>query len=399
MKNTIKAIVLCAILATVGACEKSEDQTPQTGGIFISTMVPNSDGMSGGAYMQLIKDISEVTYDNTNAFPSSYSIPPVIVGKNVFVLPGSSTESNTLKKYSFENQELVEKGQFIVPANSFPTDIATKGDKAYIALRNMGGILVINHESMTEIKTIDITSYGIGDQNPDPTMLIIRDNYLFVALHQIDGGYIPNPKRPAVDILVINLDTNEPVKIITESTSGMTWPASATDQNSMFMDEQQNIYISCFGTLGMFKSGFLRINAGETDFDKDYQFIMSETTIEGDPNKLNYLNSVMYYENNMAYGIANVPAYFNSPTKPDYFNDRFNLPVEIDLAAKTIKTVGLPRSNGYGYNTSKHNDQIIFGLATENDNGFFTYSPKSGAASSKAVITVTGYPYKFYQFK
>ncbi|NDV56993.1 hypothetical protein [Bacteroides sp. 519] len=179
----------------------------------------------------------------------------------------------------------------------------------------------------------------------------------------------------------------------------MTWPATATDQNSMFMDDQKNIYVSCYGTLGMFNSGLLRIKNGETEFDPDYQFVMNNTPISGEANKLNYLSSIVYHQGNKVYGVANLPAYFSDPTAPDYFNDRFNQPVEIDLEAKTIKALPLPRSNGYGVVVGIYDNQVVFGLATDTDTGFYVYTPASGTASQQAVVSVTGYPYKFYQFK
>lgn len=398
MKSRIKLLALL-MLGIMCACEKETPVTPQTGGIFICTTIPSPDGMTGSAYMQLIKDMGNASYDNSNAIPTSYSIPPVVIGSNVFDLSGASNESNTIKKYSFENNSLVLKGSLVAPENSMPMSIATKGNKGYIALRNTGKILVIDHEKMTTSNTIDITSYGIGDRNPDPTSLIIRDKHLFVAVQQIEGGYIPSPARPAVDIIIIDLETEKPVKMITETSSGMTFPASATDQNSLFMDDNKNIYVLCYGTLGMFNSGLLRIKDGETEFDKDYQFIMNNTTIVGDANKLNYMSSIVYHRNNKAYGVANMPAYFSDPMMPDYFKDRFSLPVEIDIKAKTIKTVGLPRSNGYGIVAGIYDNLAVFGLATDNANGFFTYDPATGSASSGAIVTVTGYPYKFYQFR
>lgn len=401
MNQKIKLFALGFALCAASACESDDNKTvtPQGGDVFICTTIPSPDGMTGSAYMQLIGNVDEAAYDNRNAIPTSYSIPPIVEGKYVFDLTGASSESNTIKKYAFENELLVEKGSMVTPENSMPMDIAIRGSKGYIALRGTGQILVIDHEKMTSLKSIDLTSYGIGDQNPDPTSLIIRDNLLFVALLQIEGGYIPNPARPAVDVLIIDLDKEEPLKMITETSSGMTWPATATDQNSMFMDDQKNIYVSCYGTLGMFNSGLLRIKNGETEFDPDYQFVMNNTPISGEANKLNYLSSIVYYGGNKVYGVANLPAYFSDPTAPDYFNDRFNQPVEIDLEAKTIKALPLPRSNGYSVVVGIYDNQVVFGLATDTDTGFYTYTPASGTASGQAVITVTGYPYKFYQFK
>jgi len=59
----------------------------------------------------------------------------------------------------------------------------------------------------------------------------------------------------------------------------------------------------------------------------------------------------------------------------------------------------LPRSNGYGVVAGIYENLAVFGLATDNANGFFTYNPSTGSARSDAIVTITGYPYKFYQFR
>ncbi|NCC99081.1 MAG: hypothetical protein EOL95_05165 [Bacteroidia bacterium] len=42
---------------------------------------------------------------------------------------------------------------------------------------------------------------------------------------------------------------------------------------------------------------------------------------------------------------------------------------------------------------------VTFGLATESSNGFYTYNPSTGEASSSAVVTTEGYPYSFVSFE
>ncbi len=72
-------------------------------------------------------------------------------------------------------------------------------------------------------------------------------------------------------------------------------------------------------------------------------------------------------------------------------------PVEIDLYAKTVKALDLPKSNSYG-STGLYNEKILFGLATDSENGFFTYDMITGETSSEAVIKTTGTPFAFMAF-
>jgi hypothetical protein len=251
---------------------------------------------------------------------------------------------------------------------------------------------------MSLIKEIDITSYGVGDENPDPSSMLIRDNLLYVGLIQMVGGYFPAPERPYADVLIINTDNNEVVKMITDSRAGVSYPTRAIDPFSIFMDENKDIYVVCMGGFGaLHTAGVLRIKEGETEFDDSYKFVFNTTQITGEANPADYLHAVKYYGNGKMYGTANIPAYNSNPI--NYIEDRAVIPVEVDLNAKTIKALGFPRSNAFGVSVGTYEEQVIFGLATETSNGFYTYNPTTGTASSSAVIITDGYPYSFVAFE
>ncbi|NLD50360.1 MAG: hypothetical protein GX660_24740, partial [Clostridiaceae bacterium] len=202
---------------------------------------------------------------------------------------------------------------------------------------------------MSLVKEIDITSFGVGDQNPDPSAMLIRDNLLYVGLIQAVGGYYPAPERPYADVLIVNTDNNEVVKMITQSTAGVSYPTRAIDPYSIFMDENKDIYVVClggFGALSGHNSGVLRIKAGETEFDNSYQFVFNTTPVTGEANPTDLMHAVKYYANGKMYATANLPVYYSNPI--NYVEDRTVIPVEIDIYAKTIKTLGLPHSNSFG---------------------------------------------------
>jgi hypothetical protein len=228
--------------------------------------------------------------------------------------------------------------------------------------------------------------------------MLIRDNLLYVGLIQAVGGYFPAPDRPYADVLIVNTDNNAVVKMITDSTSGLSYPTRAIDPFSIFMDENNDIYVICLGGFGaMHTAGALRINNGETEFDDSYQFVFNTTSITGEPNPTDYIHAVKYYGNGIMYGTADIPAYYGNP--PNFIEDRAVIPVEVDLKAKTIKSLGFPRSNAFGVAVSLYEDMVVFGMATENATGFYTYNPTTGQANSTAVVTVEGYPYYFIAFE
>ncbi len=400
MNSKITPWLLCLCLFFCFSCEEDEETDEIYGNAIISTLLPNPDGVSGSAYMQLIENIDEASYDNRRAFPSSYAVPPIVIDDDVYLLPGWSMQNDLLQKYSRINGKLVKQGELLLPSSSGANNIVVKNSsKAYVAMCMLGKILVVDPSKMSTVKEIDLSAYGIGDNNPDPSIMLIRDNLLFVGLNQLVGGYYPSKERACVDILIIDTETDQAVKMITNKTSGMSMPTKPeADFRSIFMDENKDIYVNCiagFGAVGH-KSGLLRIKAGETEFDKSYQFVVNETAIEGDANKADYLISIYYGGNGKLYATASVGAYYGNPA--NYFEDRAVLPLELDLEAKTIKMLPIPRSNNFGTCVGRFKGDIIFGFATTNDNGFFTYSPETGKASDKAVIKVSGYPYAFTEF-
>ena len=377
-----------------------DSSSSSEGNILVTTILPNPDGMSGSAYMQLISNIEPAALTNATSIPIPYSSVPCVCDNDIYVIPGWGAESDEIVKYSRSEGELVKQGEYTLPAQSGATNVVTKGDLAFVACAFLGKILVVNHNTMEKVTEIDISSYGYEDQNPDPSSMLIRDNYLYVAVSQMVGGYFPASDRPYSDVIIINIDNYQVVKMITESASGISTPTRPIDPNSIFLDENNNIYVVCLGAWGALpghKSGILRINSGETEFDENYKFVLNDTPITGEDNPLDYILSVRYAGNNICYGTLNIPAYYGNPI--NYVTDRTVITVEIDLVAKTIKRLDFPYSNSFGVAVGKYENNIVFGLATENANGYYTYNMSSGEASQSVVITTEGYPSTFTYFE
>jgi hypothetical protein len=349
--------------------------------------------------MQLMDNLAPKAITNTSAIPVPYSGVICVNGEDVFVAPGWGGDSDVLTKYTKSAGSLIKQWEYTLPSQSAATNIVTKGDTAYVACSMLGKILVLNHKDLKKITEIDLSDYGIGDRNPDPSAMILRDNLLYIALIQMVGGYYPDPARPAVDVLIIDTKTNQVVKMITESASGLSTPTRPVDPYSIFMDENKNIYVVCLGAWGALpghNSGILRIKAGETEFDQTYKFVFNTTSITGESNKLDYVHAVKYAGNNKLYGTANIPAYYGNPI--NYLTDRTVVPVEIDLSARTITKLNFPYSNSFGVSVGIFDNKIVFGLATTSSNGYYIYNPSTGEVSTKAVITTEGYPYSFISF-
>lgn len=402
MRNLSKLAILGLFIFSLSSCEKDKGENPTAlmGDILVTTMVANPDGQSGGVYIQLIDDFEPENLTNTNAFPIPFNSVTYISGNDVFVTSGWNLETDVMVKYTRQDDDLVKTGECTLPTQSGSTGVAVRGDFAYVSCPLIGKIVVLNHTTMTKIKEIDISAYGVGDQNPDPSAILIRDNLLFVPLLQMTAHNIPAPERPYSDVLIIDTDKNEVLKMITDSTSNISFPTRPVDPSSIFMDENKDIYIVALGTYGALpghNAGILRIKAGETDFDKDYSFVFNNTSIEGDGNMCNYTIMNKYHKNGKLYALANIPAYYGET--PNYLEDRAVMPVEVDIYSKTIKKLDLPLTNSYGTAVGVYNDIVAFGLSTTVDNGIYTYNTNSKESSNSAVITVEGYAFRIDTFE
>lgn len=399
MKHLFRVMILALSVSLLSCSDDDEPVDLETGDIIITSRLTNPDGFTGSEYMQIINNIDAAQYDNKTAYPLEFATVPVVSGNDVFTLPGIGT-TTVLKKYTRLNGKLELQSEYSLPTASGAVHCVTKGDKAYISLCFQGKILVINHQTMEKISEIDISEYGIGDNNPDPAIMIIRDNLLFVGLNQWVGGYAPDPMRPKADVLIVDTETDEAVKMITESTSGMSQPTKPeVDVKSIFMDENKDIYINCISGYGLIgqKSGFLRIKAGETDFDNTYSFDVTQTNVEGDNFSPAILMQIQYAGNGKLYATGVTNERYSMP-EPDSFEDKVIVCYEVDLQSKTLNRLNFPLSTAYGTGIGIYNQKIMFGLITEQDAGFYTYDMQSGEASSSAIVKLVGDPWDFTHF-
>jgi len=130
MKKMTKFLIMAVITCLISSCEDNKNDGPASGegNILVSTMLPNPDGMSGSAYMQLIGDLEPAALTNTNAIPVPFSSVPIVRGNDVYVIPGWGGETDIMIKYSRSQGKLVEQGEFVLPAQSGATNVVTRGD-------------------------------------------------------------------------------------------------------------------------------------------------------------------------------------------------------------------------------------------------------------------------------
>lgn len=408
MKKIMKINLICLGLLTLvflNSCNKDDEENGLLdSSLAVVTTLPNPDGQSGSSFLQLVDDLTPQKIDNSKAIPTPYESTVQFVGNDIYVFPSFTGKSkNVIIRYTKEGGTLNETGRLSVPEKSSATNVAIVNDtKGYITLAGLGKIMIFDPSAMKKTGEIDLSSLGVGDENPDPACMLIRDKILFVGLNQTVGGFFPDKNSPSVQVALIDIDTNKVTKVIEEKTSGLSMATRPIDFYSIFMDEKKDIYVVCVGAYGVFsnhKTGILKIKSGETTFDDSYRFNMTDQSIQGDANKTSWIQPVKYHKNGKLYAYLYMPAYQKDPAIPNYVTDKAAMPVEIDIYSKTIKTLPIPRSSSFGIYVNLYDDLIVFGNFNENSAGFYTYDPATGEASDKPVLETTSYPYGFYQFR
>lgn len=383
------------------ACDDDDDKTTNLGGkghYLLSSMVTNPDGMGGSAYVKLIEELNG-THSLKNSLPFSFGAEPRIYKNWLFDIPCGN--DNTIKKYVRDDRGLTLAGSFDVQAGSYPVNIhILNNQKGYLSLMSLGRIVVFNPTTMEKIKNIDITKYASGDECPDASAMIERDGLLYVGLNQQENGYYAHIDKPYCDVLIIDTKTDKVFKRITDKTRNFSTATRPVDHNSIFVDNNNDLYVVALAAFGKHKdkhlSGFLRIKSGETDYDPDYSFQITNMPIIGEKNQANYILYSKYIGNNKVAALLNIPAYESNP--PKYASDKSALPVILDLKEKTIKALDLP-CGIHMSSLSLIDNVVYFGLSTKDQTGFYTYDIATGETSKKAVIVCEGDPFTLEYMK
>ena len=407
MKQLCMAIVAMAAMAACGDDNK-EQPTPQPGeggkfeGIVFATSIPNADGSSGAAYLQGIPKLTANTIDNSKGRPTGFGTTPIVAPSgNVYSLPDymGNSRSAIVRYVPNANGELVEKGKLELTAGAQACNVVeVNAEKAYVSCQGTGKIVVFNPTTMKQVKEIDLNAYAQAGMNVAPSAMIVRDADLFVGLSQRDAKWMPT--KASAELVVIDTKTDVVKKHITNTTLGLSTATRPIDPQSIFMDENKDIYINCIGSFGMnsdFPGGIVRIKNGTMEIDPDYSFKFSEVKVSGlvgDYGK--FLGTVCYMAGGKLYAYINAPQ-LDPDSKNPYLTIAY-CPVEIDLYNKTItKIEGLGYSNPHACAVAKYGNKVVYGLSNKTEHGFFSYDPATKKVEGP-ILKVTGNPLFFYSY-
>lgn len=397
-------------MAAMSACgdDNKEQPTPQPGeggkfeGIVFATSIPNADGSSGAAYLQGIPKLTANTIDNSKGRPTGFGTTPIVAPSgNVYSLPDymGNSRSAIVRYVPNANGELVEKGKLELTAGAQACNVVeVNAEKAYVSCQGTGKIVVFNPTTMKQVKEIDLNAYAQAGMNVAPSAMIVRDADLFVGLSQRDAKWMPT--KASAELVVIDTKTDVVKKHITNTTLGLSTATRPIDPQSIFMDENKDIYINCIGSFGMnsdFPGGIVRIKNGTMEIDPDYSFKFSEVKVSGlvgDYGK--FLGTVCYMAGGKLYAYINAPQ-LDPDSKNPYLTIAY-CPVEIDLYNKTItKIEGLGYSNPHACAVAKYGNKVVYGLSNKTEHGFFSYDPATKKVEGP-ILKVTGNPLFFYSY-
>ncbi len=378
---------LAATLILFIACNDESspmDPSDAVNDIILSTTLGSS------SFISTIPGLSQENVDNTEAIETTFYAYLFVHEDWLFTCPNLS--GDIVEKYNIdEDGNLTLSGSMVTNQASYPSDILVINDtKAYLTLHYAGQIVEFNPTTMEQTAVIDLSGpdYAVEDNNPDPTNLLLRGNTLFVGLAQSPDGVTGHP---GVHLLTIDITSNTVQDYIIDERGG-SYCGRTGDQSFFFMDENENIYVSFVGSWGFVpgqRAGFLRINAGTTEFDPNYILYLDELTIANVDGGINYFNQIQYAGNNTVYGIANVPALASNP--PDFINDRPGAIIKVDLVAKSAERIMFPYSKLLA-DVALYDNKLLAALSTTTGIGIYTYDLSTGETSQSPLVNIQGDP-------
>lgn len=311
MRNLRLILPAIALMAFVSSCSHNDEPTPTPNkptekafkGIIFATGITNPEGNNGSVYMQSLPDMVPGNYDNSNAIPVGFGTVPIVAKSgNIYVLPDymGNTKAEIACYRLYADGKWQKKGTMQIPPKAAACCVVElNSEKAYISLQGLGTVIVFNPTTMTRIAEIDLNGLKQADTNVSPASMVIRDGKLFVGLNQMNAQYMPT--RNNIELAMIDTKTDKVEKHIVNTSLGMSFATRPIDPGSIFIDENNDIYINCIGSFGFipqFHGGIARIKNGTTEIDPDYCIRLDKTEVKGLPTKLADFFSTFYYAGN-----------------------------------------------------------------------------------------------------
>ena len=212
-------------------------------------------------------------------------------------------------------------------------------------------------------------------------------------------GWQPYPDYQQCDVAIINPQTDVVEKVVSETTTKLTFPTRPMAQckGMLFTNEAGDIYMATAGYFGYSKDntkcGFLCIPKGSTEFDSSKSWDISTTTIAGTNYKPASVYNCLYIGNGKA--VAYVGIVELNGSNP--YTAKNAMAVLIDFNAKSISQIrGVPLTDGHSILITKLKDRVLFGAFGSDKRGLFAFNPATETVEQ--ILSTTGNPGAFHAF-
>ncbi|REE02051.1 hypothetical protein [Marinoscillum furvescens] len=325
-------------------------------------------------FLNGVVDINSETVSNSNSTELAQYAALFSDGKAMYTAGFGAPA--TMGKYEFNSAGEAELTQeIIVPgANSFSSVLIVDEQTGYATVG--GGLARAVQFSPADMRItgeIDLSEAGDGLFYSD---MIIRDQTLFIALN--DFGSSGEAK-----VAVVDLQTNTLQKVITDDRTATlfgTLPSSI-----MASDANGDIYIQASGLFSGKPSGILRINAGETAFDPDYFFNLTDQ-VGGSCFGLYLIGGVAFTALS-----ENDDNWFGfDGDKPSFSYRKLDLTTSTDQGALDAALPNTFAGSRTLFFVQVSDDEVFFPIAGSDEDALYSYSLSTGDVTKKTTST-SGY--------
>lgn len=400
MSKLLPACMVLTLAYFVMSCGDDDEVTTPTGPTaeFPLVLMTQNQVQPFDGFLTAFDELPEGDVDPTNRFNSvsvTSSQGMVKFGNSIFARDFEGNDG--VLRYDIDESGFITTEGFIDGGGRMKVHVVSE-TKGYYADLEQFNVQIFNPQTMQRIGEIDMESARQGDQEVQQVMYMIsRDGKLFAGFTAGPASF--TTYRDAAWMAVIDIETDQLEAVRTyegASLLGDFWIRT----NPFVIDANNDIYMQALGDPfggenfdgfnGMGRlSKILRIKSGETDFDRDYEWDISNEL--GQPSMM---RSLFIASDGSAYTCLLT----EDVNTPDLFGDPVYQFFEIDLENQTGAPVaGVPITSGFGTATLlEFDNKILFPIENESDEvnfaGYYSKDLTTGVVDEQFRLTAGGRP-------
>ena len=300
----------------------------------------------------------------------------------------------SIARYSLDENNKIgaKQGEITLPGVWANHIYFVDNEKAYLG-GMVDSLIIFNPQKMKITGSIDLSEYKDSSAFAvSPGTGVIVDGRLYVGLLQNVSDYATGD---VAEVAVIDVKKDKVLGVAKDKRIAAVGSLDDS-QNEAFVVVDDYIYAYSNVSWGYAPGqvdGFLRIKVGETEFDKDYVWKVSEEVgIKDLTSKgvFKYFAPFAQADGNVVYSYLNVMKDLQKEwTSAEDYYDYTCKAVKVDLAKKEVKALPIEYTSAYASYGKyvEEDDKVLFAVSTEKDgNAYFRYDPKKDKAEKIASL-------------